>query len=58
MIVFDLELNIRSFEEVDKFIEIEFNKVDEIGLLCFVQVAEEPGFSRIVGMKYGESQTA
>jgi hypothetical protein len=26
--------------------------------VCFVQVASEPGFSIIVGIKIGESQTA
>jgi hypothetical protein len=26
-------------------------------LVCFVQVAEEPGFSKIVGIKIGGSQT-
>ena len=43
----------KSFNKVDKFIEIEFKKADENGQMCYVQVAEEPGFRRIVGIKIG-----
>ena len=57
MIVFDPDGNMKYFDDVDKFIEIEFNKAEEKGLVCFVQVAEEPGFSKIVGIKIGGSQT-
>ena len=50
--------NIQRFDEVDNFINTEFKKADEKGQVCFFQVAEEPGFSRIVGIKIRESQTA
>ena len=36
--------------KVDKFIEIEFNKANERGRLCFIQMAREPGFNKIVGI--------
>jgi hypothetical protein len=58
MIAFDQDLNMHAFNFVDKFIEIEFNKADKSGLECFIQRAEEPGFSRIIGIKIGVSQTA
>jgi hypothetical protein len=57
MIVFDQDGNMKYFN-VDRFIEIEFNKADEIGIVCFVQVAEEPNFSIIVGIMIGGSQTS
>ena len=58
MSMVDRDGNIESFNEVDKFIEIEFNKANDSDRVCFVQVASEPGFSIIVGIKIGESQTA
>jgi hypothetical protein len=45
-----------TIDSVDKFIEIEFNRGDKNGLECFIQVAEEPEFCRIVGIKIGASQ--
>ena len=56
--MFDLELNMHTINSVDKFIEIEFNRADKNGLECFVQVAEEPGFKMIVGIKIDASQSA
>ena len=53
----DRDGNIKRFK-VDKFMQIEFNKAEEKGIVSFVQVAEEPGFSRIVGIKIEESQTS
>jgi hypothetical protein len=53
MIVLDQEMNEHSFDLVDKFIEIHFNKAEKMAKVCFVQVAREPGFSRIVGIKIG-----
>ena len=58
MVMFDRELNKHTIDSVDKFIEIEFSRADKNGLECFIQVAEEPGFKMIVGIKIGESQTA
>ena len=54
MVMFDRELNKHTIDSVDKFIEIEFSRADKNGLECFVQVAEEPGFKMIVGIKIGE----
>ena len=56
MVMFDRELNMHTIDNVDKFIEIEFNRADKNGLECFVQVAEEPGFKMIVGIKIDASQ--
>jgi hypothetical protein len=56
MSLVDSEGNIKSIAQVDKFIEIEFNKADEKGQVCFIQVASEPGFLIIVGIKIGVSQ--
>jgi hypothetical protein len=36
--------NIQILNKVDKFIEIEFNKANKSGLVCFVQVARDSGF--------------
>ena len=50
MVVFDRDLNMHTFNAVDKFIEIEFNRADQSGLECFVLVVEiEPDISIIVG---------
>jgi hypothetical protein len=58
MVMFDRELNMHTIDSVDKFIEIEFNRADKNGLQCFVQLAEDPGFKMIVGIKIGVSQAA
>ena len=58
MCVIDRDGNMQTLNDVDKFIEIEFNKADEKGQVSFVQVASEPGFSRIVGIKIDVSQSA
>jgi hypothetical protein len=58
MIMFDRDLNKHTIDSVEKFIEIEFNRADKNGLECFVQVAEEPGFKMIVGIKICASQVA
>jgi hypothetical protein len=56
--VVDKDGKIITIQKVDKFIEIELNKANKSGRVCFVQVAREPGFSKIVGIKIEESQTA
>jgi hypothetical protein len=48
----------KSFNKVDKFIEIEFNKANERGRFCFIQMAREPGFNKIVGIKIEIPQAA
>lgn len=58
MSVVDRDGNMQSLNDVDRFIEIEFNKANEKGQVCFVQVACEPGFLRIVGVKIDVSQSA
>jgi hypothetical protein len=55
----DRDGNKERFINIDKFIEIEINKANESGRVCFVQFAREPGiFSIIVGIRIEESQTA
>jgi hypothetical protein len=44
MCVIDRDGNMQTLKDVDKFIEIEFNKADEKGQVSLVQVASEPGF--------------
>jgi hypothetical protein len=51
MSLVDGEGNLKSIDQVDKFIEIEYNKANESGKVCFVQVASESGFNKIVGIK-------
>jgi hypothetical protein len=58
MIAFYKDLNMHTINSVDKFIEIEFNQADKTSMQCFVQVAEEPGFKMLVGIKIGASQAA
>ena len=41
MSVVDRDGNIKIFNNVDLFIEIEINKAHESGRVCFVQVARE-----------------
>jgi hypothetical protein len=56
--MFDKELNQHTIDSVDEFIEIEFNRADKNGLECFVQIADDPDYYIIVGIKIGVSQTA
>ena len=58
MIFIDRDGNINSFKNVDKFIEIEFNQADESGKVFFIQVARDPGFDEIVGIKIEMPKTA
>ena len=58
MIFIDRDGNLNSFNKVDKFIEIEFNKADESGKVFFIQVARGPGFKKIVGIKIEMPETA
>jgi len=44
MSVVDREGNIKSFNKVDNLIENEFNKANESGRVCFIQMARESGF--------------
>jgi uncharacterized protein YrzB (UPF0473 family) len=41
----------KSFNKVDKFIEIEFKKANESGRVFYIQMAREPGFNKIVGIR-------